>query len=82
MYASQTTDKLLITLTPQPSHTLYTVWQEQVDFNQNEYREVLLLEVSLKYSHPAKFDNFKDEEMSDYKIVSVAQSRNLLDCFF
>ena len=25
--------------------------------------------------HPAKFDNFKDEKMSDYKTVSVAQSK-------
>ena len=31
------------------------------------------------YFHPAKFDNFKDENMSDYKTVSVAQSKNLLD---
>ena len=31
------------------------------------------------YFHPAKFDNFKDEKMSDYKTVSVAQNKNLLD---
>ena len=31
------------------------------------------------YFHPAKFDNFKDDKMSDYTIVSVAQSKNLLD---
>ena len=30
------------------------------------------------YFHPAKFDDFKDEKMSDYKTVSVAQSKNLL----
>ena len=30
------------------------------------------------YFHPAKFDNFKDEKISDYKIVSVAQSKYLL----
>ena len=27
-------------------------------------------------SIPAKFDNFKDEKISDYKTVSVAQSKN------
>ena len=32
------------------------------------------------FFHSAKFDNFKYEKMSDYKIVSVAQSKNLLDC--
>ena len=31
------------------------------------------------YFHPAKFDNFKDGKMSDYKSVSVARSKNLLD---
>ena len=31
------------------------------------------------YFHPAKFDNFKDEKMSDYKTVSVAQSKKMLD---
>ena len=31
------------------------------------------------FFHPAKFDNFKDEKISDYKTVSVAQSKNLLD---
>jgi len=31
------------------------------------------------YFHPANIDNFKDEKMSDYKTVSVAQSKNLLD---
>ena len=25
------------------------------------------------FFHPAKFDNFKDEKISDYKTVSVAQ---------
>ena len=29
--------------------------------------------------HPAKFVNFRDEKMSDYKTVSGAQSKNLLD---
>ena len=36
------------------------------------------------FFHPAKFDNLKDEKISDYKTVSVAQSNtliNLLDCW-
>ena len=28
------------------------------------------------FFYPAKFDNFKDEKISDYKTVSVAQSKN------
>ena len=28
---------------------------------------------------PAKFDNFKDEKISDYKTVSDSQDKNLLD---
>ena len=39
----------------------------------------LLTAIWRLYFHPAKFDNFKDEKMSDYKTVSVAQSKNLLD---
>ena len=31
------------------------------------------------FFHPAKIDNFKDEKISDYKTVSVAQSKDLLD---
>jgi hypothetical protein len=31
------------------------------------------------FFHPAKIDNFKDEKISDYKTVSVAKSKNLLD---
>ena len=31
------------------------------------------------FFHAAKYDNFKDEKISDYKTVSVAQSKNLLD---
>ena len=31
------------------------------------------------YFHPAEFENFKDEKMPEYKTVSVAQSKNLLD---
>ena len=27
------------------------------------------------YFHPAKFDNFKDEKMPEYKTVSVAQRK-------
>ena len=47
----------------------------------NVDREVLFIEVSGGYIffHPAKFDNFKDEKISDYKTVSVALSKNLLD---
>ena len=33
---------------------------------------------SKMFFHPAKFDNFKDEKISDYKTVSVAQSKNFL----
>ena len=39
----------------------------------------LLTAIWRLYFHPAKFDNFKDEKMSDNKTVSVAQSKNLLD---
>ena len=31
------------------------------------------------FFHPAKFDNFKDEKISECKTVSVSQSKNLLD---
>ena len=31
------------------------------------------------FLHPAKFDNFKDEKISDFKTVSVSQSKNVLD---
>ena len=31
------------------------------------------------FFHPAKFDNFKDEKISDFKTVSVSQSNKLLD---
>ena len=31
------------------------------------------------FFHPVKFDNFKDEKISDFKTVSVSQSKNLLD---
>ena len=31
------------------------------------------------FFHPAKFDNFKDEKISDFKSVSVSQGKNLLD---
>ena len=31
------------------------------------------------FFHPAKFDNFKDEKISNFKTVSVSQSKNLLD---
>ena len=31
------------------------------------------------FSHPAKFGNFKDEKLPEFKTVSVSQSKNLLD---
>ena len=31
------------------------------------------------FFHLAKFDNFKDEKISDFKTVSVSQRKNLLD---
>ena len=31
------------------------------------------------FFHPAKFDNFKDEKISDFKTVSVSQRKNLLN---
>ena len=31
------------------------------------------------FFHPAKFDNFKDEKILDFKTVSVSQRKNLLD---
>ena len=31
------------------------------------------------FFHPAKFDNLKAEKISDFKTVSVSQSKNLLD---
>ena len=31
------------------------------------------------FFHPAKFDNFKDEKISDNKTVSVSQHKNLFD---
>ena len=42
-------------------------------------RYYLLSAIWRLYFHPAKVDNFKDEKMSDYKSVSVAQSKTLLD---
>ena len=30
------------------------------------------------FFHPAKFDNFKDEKISEFKTVSVSQRKNLL----
>ena len=40
----------------------------------------IVLTLSSKlFFHPAKFDNFKDENISDYKTFSDAQSENLLE---
>jgi hypothetical protein len=44
----------------------------------NVDKEVLFIEVLCYlriFFHPAKFDNFKDEKISDYKTVSVAKSK-------
>ena len=30
------------------------------------------------FFHPAKFDNFKDEKISDYKTVSVAKAKQII----
>ena len=38
---------------------------------------MLLYRDSKIFFHPAKFDNFKDETISDYKTVSVPQSQIL-----
>ena len=43
------------------------------------FMRYLLTAIWRLYFHPAKFDNFKVETMSDYKTVSVARSKNLLD---
>ena len=49
------------------------------------YFDVVWNEVSLFKCYPgdiyhlAKFDNFKDEKISDYKTVSVSQSKDLLE---
>ena len=49
----------------------------------NVDREVLFIEVCLLsafrriFFHPAKFGNFKDEKISDFKTVSVSQRKKL-----
>ena len=43
------------------------------------FMRFLLTAIWRVYFHPAKFDNFKDEKISGYKTVSVAQSKNLQD---
>ena len=43
------------------------------------FMRYLLTAILRLYFHPAKFDSFKYEKISDYKTVSVAQSKNLLD---
>ena len=39
------------------------------------FMRYLLTAIWRLYFHPAKFDNFKDEKKSDYKTVSVPQSK-------
>ena len=34
------------------------------------------------FFHPAKFDNFKDEKISDFKTVLVSQNKNLFSGSF
>ena len=36
-----------------------------------------IMKIFKMFFHPAKFDNFKDETISDYKTVSVSQSQIL-----
>ena len=49
----------------------------------NKNREVFVYKVSLNcyiwriYFHQAKFDNYKDEKMAGYKIVSVTQNNKI-----
>ena len=38
-----------------------------------------IIEILSFFFHPAKFDNFKDEKISEFKTVSVSQRKNLLD---
>ena len=60
---------------------IYIVYLGRIQLNVD--REVLFIEVLSTirriFFHPAKFDNFKDEKISDFKTVSVSQSKNLLD---
>ena len=42
-------------------------------------RSGMLLHLHFILFYPAKFDNFKDEKISDFKTVSVSQRKNLLD---
>ena len=61
------------------SHTVNTVNKSAIVKEQNvtiTQRKIPTIQVIL---YPAKFDNFKDENISDYKTVSVAQSKNLLE---
>ena len=36
-----------------------------------------ILRENKAFFHPAKFDNFKDEKISDFETVSVSKSKNL-----
>ena len=66
---------------------LGSLWRNLEDFRDMSqmktekclFMRYLLTAILRLYFHPAKFDNFKDEKMSDYKSVSVAQSKTLLD---
>ena len=62
-----------------------TAWKDPVgpSIRDGVLRSGMLLylhHINLKiFFHPAKFDNFKDEKISDFKTVSVSQRKNLLD---
>ena len=43
------------------------------------FMRFLLTAIWRVYFHPAKFDNFKDDKISDFKTVLASQRKNLLD---
>ena len=77
------------TFAESPANSIYFFLENKICLNffyfqLNVDREVLFIEASLWALrkicfHPAKFDNFKDEKISDFKTVSVSQRKNLLD---
>ena len=62
--------------------TLFTEENETKKLKfQHNYSGMLLYlhhRKSKLFLHPAKFDNFKDEKISEFKTVSVSQRKNLL----
>ena len=70
---------LVLEPTKQKDARSHTVNKSAIVKEQNvtiTQRKIPTIQVIL---YPAKFDNFKDENISDYKTVSVAQSKKLLD---